>query len=469
MNVTFLAALLVQSVMVALIRHRLGHGWLRRPVTVFILASLVYLGLGPTLLAIPSIGKQDTYRLGVQPGYIDLADLIMSSAMLALTLTYLLTRPERIVTPERPGAATVVAKVIDWRWLALACIPLTLLTVAGRGYNNGQGIDASTSLWTSLVVTFFIIVVVVTAAAFLLRHGSRWFLPVLFAQSGVLTLAGERTPVLMDAIALILMLAFVGIRVPPRQIAIAALLTVVVILSLTGFRAQQGRSIYYTNSGISARAGALTSGLSALTGTQSSAGTPGLITQFATRMSAVDYGGAILEAISDGQPRLRPDAVPESLLLVVPSFLWPAKLAQGNVLAPAQMQIDHFGLNNINFIPGAPGVYIGFLTPAWLIILFSLLGASFGWFERWLLRECTPARVIMLAGAAVAAMHFEDGLPAMMVQMRSAAVLALVAYAVTVLRAPRKSRSLLAPLPDPGPGYLGGAVRGAGRLGQGPR
>jgi hypothetical protein len=448
---TFLAALLVQCVMVALLRHRLGRRWLRRPVTVLVLASVVYLGIGPALLAVPAIGMHDTFRLGIQPGFIDSANLIMSVAMLALTVTYLLTRPERTVTLGRPTDLMIAAKVLDWRLLAVACIPLTVLTAAGHGYNDGTAGGPITSLSTNLVAAFFIVVVVVAAAAFLMRHGTRWFLLILIIQSVVLAVAGERTPVLMDAIALILMLLFAGVRIPIAQVVAATGLTVLIILSISGVRVQQSRTLYYKDSGVSARMGALATGLTAAGGSQGGTDTPGLLTQFAIRVSAVDYGGAILQAISEGQPRLSPAYVPESLLIAVPSFLWSAKLDRGTALDPAQQQIDSFGLQNVNFIPGMPGLYIGFLAPAWLAALFGLLGVAFGWFERWMFRECTPARLVLLGGTVVAAIWFEAGLPVMLVQMRSAAALAFAVHIVEVLqaraRSAKSSSSPTAPCP----------------------
>lgn len=433
MTTTFLAALLVQCVMVALLRHRLGRRWLRRPVTVLVLASVVELGIGPTLLAVPAIGMHDTSRLGIQPGFIDSANLIMSVAMLALTFTYLLTRPERTVTLERPADLMIAAKALDWRLLAVACIPLTVLTAAGRGYNDGGAIGPGTSLSTSLVATFFVVVVVVAAAAFLMRYGTRWFLLILIIQSMVLAVAGERTPVLIDAIALIVMLLFAGLRVPVLQLAAAAGLTVLIILSISGVRVQQSRLLYYQDSGVSSRVDALATGLFAAGGSQGSADTPGLLTQFAIRISSVDFGGAVLQAISEGQPRLSPAYVPESLLLAVPSFVWPTKLDRGVALDPVLSQSNAFGLQD-NFIPGMPGLYMGFLAPPWLVVLFGLLGIVFGWFERWLLREYTPARLVLLGGAVTAALSLEAGLPVMLVQMRSAAALALAVYVVKVLR-----------------------------------
>ena len=467
MTTTLLAALLVQCVMVALLRHRLGRRWLRRPVTVLVLASVVEQGIGPALLAVPSIGMQDTFRLGVQVGFINSADLIMSIAMLALTCTYLLTHPERTVTRRRSADTAIAARTLDWRLLAVACIPLTALTAGARGYNNGMAGGPDTSLATNLVAAFFIVVVLAAAAAFLVRHGIRWVLPVLILQSAVLAVAGERTPVLMDAIALILMLLFADMRVPVPQLTAIIGLTVLVILSISGVRAQQGRTLYYTDSGLSTRIGALATGLSAAGESQAGMGTEGLLTQFAIRISSVDGAGAVLQAISEGQPRLSPVGVPESLLLAVPSFIWPTKLDGEAALNPEQSQIDAFGLQNTNFIPGMPGLYIGFLAPQWLVALFGLLGIAFGWFERWLLRECTPARLVLLGGAVVAALSLEAGLPAMLVQMRSAGVLALTVYVVGVLRSRiRSARSSTVPA---GPADLPQvtATRGSRRFGRG--
>jgi hypothetical protein len=446
---TFLAALLVQCVMIILLRHRLGPHWLRRPVTLLVLASVIELAIGPALLAVPAIGVNDTDRLGIQPGFIDSADLIMSVSMLALTLAYLFTRPERTVTIERPADRIIAAKALDWRLLAVVCIPLTLLTAAGRGYNDGAGDGPDTSLATSLVTTFFVIVVVVTAAAFLMRHGTRWFLLILIIQSVVLAVAGERTPVLMDAAALIVMLLFAGLRVPVPQLAATAVLTVLIVLSISGVRVQQNRNLYYQDSGVSSRVSALASGLSAAGGSQGGPDTPGLLTQFATRISSVDFGGAILQAISEGQPRLSPAYVPESLLLAVPSFVWPTKLNRQVALDPALSQGDTFGLQNTNLIPGLPGLYMGFLAPPWLVALFGLLGAIFGWFERWLLRERTATRIVLLGGAVTVALGLEAGLPAMLVQMRSAVALGLMVYVFQIIRGRAGSATSPSPLAAP--------------------
>jgi hypothetical protein len=48
-------------------------------VTLLVLASVVYDGLSQVLLSLPSIGQRDTFRNGIEPGFIDEADLVMSA------------------------------------------------------------------------------------------------------------------------------------------------------------------------------------------------------------------------------------------------------------------------------------------------------------------------------------------------------------------------------------------------------
>src|ERR1700733_211877 len=113
MGVTLTAALLLQALEITLLRHRLGRRWLRHPVSIMILISVAYQGISPILLAIPSIGAWDTYRTGIQQGYVDSATLIMSASMLAFTVAYLLIRPERSALQTSRDDVTVTLKALD--------------------------------------------------------------------------------------------------------------------------------------------------------------------------------------------------------------------------------------------------------------------------------------------------------------------------------------------------------------------
>jgi hypothetical protein len=207
----------------------------------------------------------------------------MSEAMLAFTLGYLLARPERAAAGLRPGDAAAAARALDWRLLAALCAPLAVLTADGKGYNNGTAAGPGTALTTDVAATFFVILAVLAAAGFLLRHGTRWFLPVLAAQSLLLAVAGERSPVIMAAVALVLVLLRAGARVPTRQVTAAALLIALAVLAITGARVQAGRGLFYDHSGADARLGALASGLSSSAQDQPGPGGGSLLAQATVR------------------------------------------------------------------------------------------------------------------------------------------------------------------------------------------
>lgn len=443
-----LTALLLQVVAIALLRHRLGHYWLRHPVTLIVLASAIYQGFSPILLTFQSIGTWDIYRNGVQQRFTNAATLLMSAGMFAFTITYLMTCPER--TDVAVGLADIrgVVRILDWRWLTGACVPLAILTYEGRGYNDSVPTAGSaTSIGSDLAATFFIVLIVVAAFSFLLKHGVDWFIPVLIVQSLVIAAAGERTPVIMDAITLILMLLLAGSRPSARQLRGASALTLITLLAITGLRVEQGRSLFYKDSGLSTRVFALASGLTAFTNSSDASSTGlALIAQTVVRVDGVDFAGAILQSLSFGQPRLSAAYVPESLLLVVPSSVWSSKLAHVNDLNPDLLEINDFGLQQVNFLPTLPGLYIGFLSAPWLIAFLAFIGLLCGWGERWLFRRCTPVRLVLLAGAVTAALSYEEGLPGMLVALRAAAAISVGVKLIEVIhmrKARRYSREVL--------------------------
>jgi hypothetical protein len=365
---------------------------------------------------------------------------LMSAAMLALVVSYLLTRPKVSMPPLSEADMQAVARVLDWRLLAAACVPLAVLTYEGKGYNDGTALGASTGVGTSLASSLFTILVPVAAAAILLRVGPRWFLPVLAAQSLLLAAAGERSPVLIDAVVLAIMLACAGLRPPVSQLGAAVALTLIAILALTAARAEQGRSLYHEDSGFGVRAAALGGGVVNLAGSSAAQGGPGLVAQAALRLDGTAFAGAILQAQSLGYPRLSTTYIPESLLIAVPSAVWQSKLDHGDGLNPAVLETDDFGLQQVNYLPTLPGLYAGFLSPVWLAVFFAALGAACGWGEKLLFRRCTPARLVMLAGAVTAALEYEKGLPGMLVAVRDAAVTVLAVKIIEMVQSRRAHR-----------------------------
>lgn len=432
MSATLLLALLLQGVAVLLLRRRLGRLWLRRPVTILVLTSVVYQGLAPALLLIPSIRQWDTYRDGIQSSFVDRAALIMSAGVLVFTITYLLTRPER--AQAAPSAASIpeLARVLDWRILALCCTPLAVITYHGRGFNGSVVISPTSPTGTALASSFFVLLVALTAFSLVLARGQGWFIPVLIGQSVILAAAGERMPVLADAIVLILLLCHAGLRPSGRQLRIAAVVAAVAALAITGVREAGGRGLYQQNSSLDTRVSVLATGLGALRGQPAQEG-PGQLAQAVIRLDGVDFTAAIMQAESFGQPRLSAAYVPESLLIAVPSSVWPSKLTHAAALNPVALETADFGLQHVNFLPTLPGLYAGFLPP-WLLVGFlAILGALFGLAEAWLFRSYSVPRFVLIAGSAIAALWYEQGLPGMIVAFRPALAIAAAVAVVGAL------------------------------------
>ena len=87
-----------------------------------------------------------------------------------------------------------------------------------------------------LAATFLVVLVVLAVFGLLGRYGMKWFVPGLIVQSVLLAAAGERLPVVAGAVALIVLLAHVGMRPSRRQVMLSLALTMATVLGITGYR-----------------------------------------------------------------------------------------------------------------------------------------------------------------------------------------------------------------------------------------
>jgi hypothetical protein len=88
-------------------------------------------------------------------------------------------------------------------------------------------------------------------------------------------------------------------------------------------------------------------------------------------------------------------------------------------------QQDDFALQPVNFVPGFLGLYMGYLSPVWLIAFVAGVGLLCGWGERALFARWTPARTVLLASALTTALQFGEGFPGMLVELRTGIALAV--------------------------------------------
>jgi len=133
-------------------------------------------------------------------------------------------------------------------------------------------------------------------------------------------------------------------------------------------------------------------------------------------------------------------------LLIVPREIWSSKLTHSAGLNPALTELQDFGLQRINFLPTLLGLYFGFLGPYELIALLAVLGILGGWGERWLFRQASTVRLVVLASSIQAALAYEKGLPGMLAELRAAVVLAIAVKLIELARRrtatlPRRERA----------------------------
>ena len=151
------------------------------------------------------------------------------------------------------------------------------------------------------------------------------------------------------------------------------------------------------------------------------------------------FAGGVLQAMSFGHPALGARPVVKSVLIAVPSFMWPSKLSYLTGPSPVWAETYDFGLRATNYVPTLLALYIGFIGPYWLMIFLAVIGVLCGWGERWLFRRFTAARTVVLAAVVEVAFKYEQGLPGMLVALRTVVVLALAVKLIEVSKKGRQS------------------------------
>src|SRR5664280_2423226 len=206
--------LLVQIVALGLLFTKLGHTWFRHLGAIFILMAVLYHGVGELFIAL--FPSEDPYRPLFDPKYVGQFVLLVSMAILVLTIAYVWAigkRPGPVPPADTPGAA-LTKRIFDYRLMLLVTAPLLILTLGGQGYGSNGGLNGGAGVGTTLGLTqqFFILGIVLSGFGFVMRFGRRWIFPVLIAQSLALAIVGERLVILIGAVMLIFALSRFGMK-----------------------------------------------------------------------------------------------------------------------------------------------------------------------------------------------------------------------------------------------------------------
>jgi hypothetical protein len=417
-------ALLFMVGSVLLLRQGLGRTWLRRPFVLMILAACVYHGVSELLLLDDSIAHADILRLFVPAFWAHTGAMVVSFGMFAASVAYLVG----LKAKGRDGVTDLSSvkaalRLLDWRLLALAAVPLALVTYQGGGYATGRVLDARhESTLTMLAAQFFVAVVVMGTYSFVASHGPRWFVAALVVQCLVLALAGQRLELVIAAVSVCACLATFVQAPTRRQMLGVALVGGLLAVSITGVRVAQGRGVFQSNTGITERLTALAGGLPSGGRQQESSNS------IVQRLDSNEWAGGVIRSIESGTPPEGLGAVLDSLRIVVPSALDPGKndrLVQER--STKAEQVWRFALVPTDHLPGHFGLWIGLVGPLQFPFVMAVFGWLFAKVEWWSMQKATAARMITLVLLLLGALFYERGIPTLLLFLRFAIPLGLLA------------------------------------------
>ena len=420
MSLTAIAALALQVASVVLLRIGVGRGWLARPFTFFVFAACVYHGISEILISHTPARELSASRWAVGQQYIDDAMLAISAALLASVCGYLLFARRTVPAPPSAG---VTRQLVDWRITGVVSLPLIVVTARGDGYNPGRSVSFATdSLATNFAEGFLILLVVLTAFGFVARYGARWFAPALIVQSAVLATAGQRLELFIGATMLTVLLRRVGLRPSRRAIVVTLGVAVLAALGITSVRAADGRGFFYEDSGLVARAEVIAAGA------LSPPDVPALVSEAADRIDGNTFAGQADQSLATGSSPLGASEVVGSLVVVVPSALYPDKLSDPRSLGLKYWEVTTLNLVPIDYVPGSIGLYLGAVGPLRLPILMFFVGILLALLENFVLRTVTVMRFLLLAALLQGVLFYEKDLLTIAITLRDGALLILGLY-----------------------------------------
>lgn len=402
------------AVPIAVMRSRYGRQWYLRPYGMFVITAVIYHGISEVIIRATGAERLAIYRVA-QP-QIDAGVFVASLGLLAMTLGYVM------VSPPRPTEGTIdmenLKRAFDWRVFGILMIPLTLTTSHGNGYAGaaltGQGVTQA-----GLSSEFFVPLMALTTFSFLLRHPRSW-IPAIAVQSIVMGVAGQRLEIIVAAVAVAAMCARVGIKPTLNQVAAIVTLAVIGLLGISSARAIQGRGIFQTNSGVTARISAMVQGLEHPSVQSAHGGNP--LQELGLRLEANSLAGAIMyEFDVNGKDPIGWDGPKAALITSLPSFMDPGKIQQLQALdyTPKNQVRHQLGVEDVDYIAGAVVTFLGNLGPPMNTVFDLFVGLILGALDNLVMRRITLWRIVSYLLVAQSALFFERGIDFYLVSLRA--------------------------------------------------
>jgi hypothetical protein len=231
-------------------------------------------------------------------------------------------------------------------------------------------------------------------------------------QSAVLAVAGQRLELLLGGVVLLLLAGRIGLSLSLRQWVYAAAVGGIFMVAITGVRADQGREIFYSDTGLVARFEALGRGLGDPRLSAGPQGTGSVVGEAALRLDSNSWTGNVAMALDgSGGTTTGVAVVLGSVLAMVPSVIYTGKLAVDVYQRdPESAAIVYLGLPPSDYLPGHLTILYGALTWPQLLLVMLGVGLVLGNVESRVCGNSGPFAMLGYMLLLIAAVFYERGL-----------------------------------------------------------
>ncbi|MCM3924101.1 hypothetical protein ND748_20815, partial [Frankia sp. AiPs1] len=419
MSAELALGLLLQGLAVLLLVYRRWQQTKKSLGLLFVGTAVVYHGATEILQAVAPV-YSDNRLLTTD------ADIAGYAVLVGVTLLFF-AGTYRIATrdaPDRPSFRAGVPDFYDWRFLVIFAVAAVAVTAAGRAVTDGTDPGAESGgqyLAGGFATQFLVVGLALASFAVLVRTRGRRLVLVLTVQCTLHTLAGQRLPVAISAVAVLYLLAVAGIPVRGRQLAWVGGLILLSYLVIYGARADAGRQVFGAGAGVGERVAALTGALAQPERGISRHG----VGDLGVRLDGNSYPSIILHQLRAGSPPIGPVTLRDDVMIAIPRFLAPGKL--GTALESRSLKVRLSGAYGITSafdrIPTQLGELLPIGGPAWMVILAGLGGLLLARVECALWRRRHPAALLGLLALVAGILQYEGGLVLYTISARGALTL----------------------------------------------
>lgn len=388
--------------------------------------------VGPEIARIVA-SEKNSYRRYVSDAAVERWFWAVGPATAMFVAVYLCVLGGKRLAPirsSRAGSRPLEELFPLWQCL-LVTAPMYLVAISGRGYVPGST-DFGGYAESGITGQFLLVGIVLTSYVAAMRYRQKVLL-IVFVQSVLLILLGQRATMVGGVIALTFLLRRAGIGSNSRQRLLLVAIAVIGMLSISAARVSEGRESFAGGSGPISRISAAGEGVGALL--TSTEVREAIISDFAYRVDGNAYGALVLDRLSH-EPELRTGFTTfrNTLLLAVPSAVFPAKLESDVTQRNEESFVKRrLGLPDVDFLPTPMGTGAASGSNVGIYLMAAFLGALLGLVDRKTRSNGTISMLFSL-GSITSIVAYEQGVEGALITIRGIAVVAILTVVVRVVR-----------------------------------